>query len=411
MIVLKHIKELLSAENIAKKDGRNLLPEDLSIINDGCIVYDKDEIHWVGETKNLPDKFKSYSQLNLNEYCLTPEIVDSHTHTVFGGDRSQEYSMKLNGVDYQEIANKGGGILASFTMTLSTHREELIEMARERIQEINSYGVGTIEIKSGYGQSFDKEYELSHIIHQLKLEFAPNIQIVNTFLAAHAVPKNVSSSKEYIDSTVLPLLEKLANENIIDFCDIFHEQGYFTTQDVETLFNKCNQLGIKTKIHADEFNDNDGAMLAVKYNSTSCDHLLRTSTKNIKALANSKTVACLLPGTAFFLGKPQVDAKSFLDAGVKVAIGSDYNPGSCHCPNLVMLASIAAPQYKMNMAQMWAAITYNAAAALDLNNQGAIIKGQRPRFSIFKTDSISQITYNWGRNLAIRAYSILPEKI
>jgi imidazolonepropionase len=308
--------------------------------------------------------------------------------------------MRLDGASYEEIAAMGGGILNSTKGTLDLSRKELLKLAQQRIKTIHSYGVGSIEIKSGYGLTFDKEYELSHVIHDLKNIVRPDVQIINTFMAAHAVPKEYSSSYDYLKDVALPLLDKLGEEGILDCVDIFHEQNYFSNDDVAALFERAQRWNIRVKIHADEFNDNSGALLAVKYDALSADHLLRTGQDGIQALANSNTVATLLPGTGLFLGKPQAAAREFLDAGAKVAIASDFNPGSCHCDNLILLASIAAPLYKMTQVELWCAITLNAAAAVGLKNQGAIVPGLKPRFSIFNTDSIDRITYNWGKNLA-----------
>ena len=194
-------------------------------------------------------------------------------------------------------------------------RDQLFNLVVERIGRLHSYGVGTIEVKSGYGLNFEKEYEIANVINDLKKHFKNKIQIINTYMAAHA----------------------------------------------------------------DEFYDNKGAILATKYGALSTDHLLRTTDDGILALSNSRTVATLLPGTGFFLGKEQANARALLDAGVKVAIGSDYNPGSCHCDNLLLIASLAAPQYKMNITELWCAITINAAHALGLKKQGAIMKGLVPR--------------------------------
>ncbi len=399
--IYKNISELLTLEEAYKKDGRNLLPEDISIINDGAIVFDDSKILWVGLTKDIPKKYQSEHSENLKGKTVIPEIVDCHTHIPFGGNRATEYSMRLNGADYQAIAQAGGGILNTMNGTNSASADELFDIGVERIKRINSYGVGTIEIKSGYGLNFDKEYEISHIIDRLKKHFAGKIQIFNTYLAAHAIPKQYSSSAKYMDEVVIPLLDKLAPEKIIDCVDIFHEQGYFTTEDTIKLFERAGQLNIPIKSHADEFNDNDGAALAVKYNALSTDHLMASSDRGIEALAQSNTVATLLPGTSLFLGKPLADAQKFLKAGCKVALASDYNPGSCHCDNLLMLAAIAAPQYKLNISQLWAGITLNAAAAIGYKDQGAIIEGLKPRFTVFNTDSIAKITYNWGRNFSV----------
>jgi imidazolonepropionase len=404
MKCFEHINELATLSSSHKKDGRNLIPQDLSVIKDASIIFDDHIIHWVGETSKRPTGIKFDIIHNLKGHCVTPELVDCHTHLVFGGNRAQEYLMKIDGVDYQEIANSGGGILASQTGTNSLSEEELFLESCRKIERLYEHGVGTIEIKSGYGLTYDSEKRISLVINRLKKKFAPKIKIVNTYLAAHAVPREFSNSAEYMDKIVIPLLEELAPLKIIDAIDIFHEDGYFNEADVLKIFNCADRLGIQKKIHADEFNDNNGASLACDNDCLSCDHLLKSSNQSIAKLATSKTVATFLPGTAFFLGKEQVDARKFLDNGVKVAIASDYNPGSSHCDNLLLLASIAAPTYKMNSCELWSSITLNSAHALGLNNQGAIIKGLSSRFSIFKSNTISEITYSWGKNLAITSY-------
>ena len=396
--VWKNFNQIATLKTAFEKDGRNLKENDLDVINNGSIVFNE-KILWVGKNEDLPEKYANESTRDCRDMVLIPELVDSHTHLIFGGDRSEEYVCRLNGKDYQQIARSGGGILFTAKATSLLSVKELFNLCVSRIERIHSYGIGTIEIKSGYGLDIKKERELSFLIHDLKKHFAPEIRIINTFMAAHAVPKTIKFSGEYIKKIIL-LLENLGKERIVDCVDIFHEQGYFNKKDVEELFKSAQKMNISRKIHADEFDDNGGAVLACKYNALSADHLLATKASGINALANSNTVATLLPGTGFFLGKKQADARKFLDAGCRVAIASDYNPGSCHCDNLLLLASVAAPQYRLNMAQLWAAITLNAAAALGLENQGALIPGMDARFTLFKTDSLAQITYNWGRNFA-----------
>ena len=393
----KNFSQILTLESSLKKDGRNLKPEDVSIIENGTIVFNEDKIIWVGEDADLPAEYKFIESKNFEGHILTPEIVDSHTHLVFGGDRSFEYSMRLNGADYQEIADAGGGILATMESTITASGQELFDLAVNRINDIYSYGVGTIEIKSGYGLTFESEKKMAYIIHRLKKHFKGRVQVFNTFLAAHAVPQGFKNSQTYLKKIVLPLLKELSRDDVIDFVDIFHEEGYFSYADSKVLFDKAAEYGIKVKIHADEFNDNKGAMLAAEHGAVSADHLLCTTSDGIAALAKSKTVATLLPGTAFFLGKPLANAQEFLKNGCKVSLASDYNPGSCHCDNLLLIASISAKTMGFNLAQLWSAITLNAAHALDLSDQGALVPNLRPRFSIFKCERVDQITYNWGK--------------
>lgn len=401
MKVYKHLNQIVTLAGAAGKDGRRLKPEDLSLISDGAVAMKDGFVIWVGRTEQLPQEYHSWQSHNLQGHVLTPELVDSHTHIVFGGDRAQEYADRLNGVTYEEIAKRGGGILYTMNQTNFALLEDLYRVAVERVNRLASYGIGTIEIKSGYGLNFESEYELSLLIDRLKKAFAGKVQIFNTYLAAHDVPRTFASSAAYLDTVVLPLLEKLAPLKVIDAVDIFHEKNYFTSEDTSRLFQRAKELGIARKIHADELNDNGGAALAVAFEALSADHLLKVSDDGIAKLAGSSTVATLLPGTAFFLGKPLAPARKMLDAGVKVAIASDYNPGSCHCDNVLLVASVSAAQLKLNQAEFWAGLTLNAAHALGLKDQGAVKAGMRARFSLFKAESISHVSYHWGRNCAV----------
>lgn len=399
--IYRNLNQIATLDGVSQKDGRHLLPEDLSLIERGAVVFDQEKIIWVGKDSELPTEYLSEKSFDLQGHVLTPEVVDSHTHLVFGGDRAFEYSMRLDGADYQAIANSGGGILSSMKATLECSEEELFDLGRERVERLYSYGIGAIEIKSGYALTLEGERKLTKVIDRLKTHFTPRVRIFNTFMAAHAVPKNFASSSQYLKEIVLPLLEEFQQEKLIDACDIFHEKGYFSEEDVTTLFDKCRELGVPMKIHADEFGDNGGAALAAKYNSLSADHLLGSGNASIKSLASSSTVATLLPGTGFFLGKAQAKARELLNNGAKLALASDYNPGSCHCDNLILIASLSAKTLGLNRAELWCAITFNAAHALGLNDQGAVQVGLAPRFSLFRCPTLSHITYTWGRNFAI----------
>ena len=385
--VWKDINQLATLEGAIKKDGRNLIPEDLGIIDNGALVFDDDKVLWQGSTTDLPAQYHA-AAISKRGYVVTPQLVDSHTHLVFAGDRADEYSMRLNGADYQAIATAGGGILSTMRATIKASDSELFDLACERIERINNYGVGTIEIKSGYALTIKDELRLTRVIEKLKTHFKGRVRLINTFMAAHAVPSDYKSSNEYMTQVVMPVLKELSKEKIVDIVDIFHEQGYFDDKDVELLFNQAKTFGLGLKIHADEFNDNGGATLAAKHGALSADHLLCTGEAGIMALAKSSTVATLLPGTGYFLGKKQANARALLDAGAKVAIASDFNPGSCHIDNVLLLASLSAANYRLNLAELWCAITLNAAHALGIKNHN--------RFSIFKANKLSDITYSWG---------------
>lgn len=402
MILYKNISEVLTLSPAHSKDGRNLLAEDLGLLKNHSIVFDQEKIHWIGQLSDLPDHFKILEVYDLSGHVLTPELVDSHTHLVFSGNRAFEYVMRLNGADYQEIANNGGGILATTKATRSASFDDLFESSVKKINEIYAYGVGTIEIKTGYALNFEGELLSSQVIDALKKHFSPKVQIIRTTMAAHALPPEYNNTKDYLKEVVFPLMDKLVKENLVDQADIFHEKGYFSGEDLFSFIQHCQSLGLPFKLHADEFNDNGGAVTAAKFNALSADHLLSCKKESLLTLANSQTIATLLPGTGFFLGKQQADAQTLLQSGAKVAIASDFNPGSCHMDNLLFCASMAAPQYKLNIAQLWSAITLNSSHALGLKDQGAIMTGLRPRFSLFACDQASEITYSWGKNLCAK---------
>lgn len=398
---IKNLSQILTLSSAWKKDGRKPRNEDLGVIENGTIVFDDNEILWVGPTTDIPPSFSHVQFKDGSGHCLTPEIVDSHTHVIFGGNRAAEYSMRLNGADYQAIANAGGGILSTMTQTNALNKEQLFEISKERIERISNYGVGTIEIKTGYGLNIDKEIECAEVINELKKHFSSRVQIFSTFMPAHAIPKGYKSGFDYLNDVVYPAFEKVLPLGIIDAADIFFEQGYFNLQETEEFFKFCQKNKIPIKVHADEFNDNGGAKLACQYNALSCDHLLKTGSEGINHLKSSQTVATILPGTGFFLGKPQANARELIDQGAKVAIASDYNPGSCHCDNVLLIASLAAPTLRLSLAEVWVALTLNASHALGLKDQGALIKGLKPRFSLFKVTQVDEITYNWGRNFFV----------
>ena len=400
MRVYRNLSQIVTLKGAFDKDGRHLVPADLSLIHDGAIAFDDDKILWVGEDNDLPSEFQGLNSFDGAGFVLTPGLVDSHTHLVFAGNRAREYSDRLNGADYQAIAQKGGGILHTTTKTLASSEDELFQLGVERLERMLSYGIKAVELKSGYALTREGELRLLRVAARLKKHFKTKLTLISTYMGAHAVPASYKSSEEFVTHVVLPTMQEAHAQGLIDCVDVFHEQGYFSSQDVERVFAAAHSLNLPCKIHADEFQDNDGAALAARHGALSADHLLKASTAGINALARSSTVATLLPGTAFFLGKDLPPARAMLDAGCKVAIASDYNPGSSHVDNLLLVASIAAPTLKLNQAELWSAMTLNAAAAIGLKNRGALAPGLIPSFSLFKAGDVSEITYNWGLSLS-----------
>lgn len=392
---LTDIDNLYTLTGVDKKDGRNLVHDDLSPIKNAAIVFDTDKIMWVGKTTEIPTQFTEVKKTSLKGYIVFPEFVDSHTHLVFGGNRAQEYRLRLEGASYETIYKSGGGILHTTKHSRDLNEDELFELGKARIEKIKNKGIGTIEIKSGYGLDYENEKKLSQVILRLKEYFKPIICIKNTYMAAHAIPSEFESSSKYLHKVVLPLLDELNKNKSIDAVDIFYETGYFDIKDTRELFTFSSKLGINTKMHADEFVDGQGAALASELNCLSADHLLQTSETGMRTLAKSKTVATFLPGTSLFLGKPFAKAKQFADYGAKIAIASDFNPGSCHCYDLLRLLKYSIATYRLNQCQAIASVTYNAAHALGIYDQGVITTGHKPRFSISKCKSVEDFFYSW----------------
>ncbi|MFP5458907.1 MAG: imidazolonepropionase [Bacteriovoracia bacterium] len=401
MRVYRQLSQVATLSGAHSKGGRHLEPSDLGILDNAAIVFDDNQIHWVGNDPDLPEKYSLLPSISLAHHVLTPAIVDSHTHLLFGGNRSSEYAARLNGEDYQAIARAGGGILFTMRETLKLSQDELVTIGRERLERLLSYGVRTVEMKSGYALTTDGELRLLRAAKVLKTEFSGRVNVFSTYLGAHAVPKDYASSTQFLHDIVIPTLTQAHAEQLVDAVDIFAEDGYFSPSDVRTLFEHATRLGLPVKIHADEFNDNGGARLAAEFQALSADHLLKTSADGIHALAISDTVATILPGTAFFLGKPLAPARQLLDAGCRVAIASDFNPGSSHVDNLLLVASLAAPSLKINLAELWCGITMNAAAALGMKDRGCLVAGMKPEFALFAVNKVSDITYGWGRNYSV----------
>ena len=400
MKVYRRIGQLVTLAGAHAKGGRGLVPADLSIVENGAIAFNDQEIFWVGEDAALPAEYQRANCIDLAGQVLTPGLVDSHTHMVFAGNRAGEYAQRLNGESYQAIAKNGGGILHTMQKTLALSENDLFELAVKRLERLSSYGVRTVELKSGYALTQEGELRLLRVAKRLKQHFAGELTLFSTYMGAHAVPKEYKSSAQFVAEVVIPTMLQGHAQNLIDGVDVFHEDGYFSSDDVTVIYAQARALGLSVRIHADEFQDNGGAALAVKYGALSADHLLKVSDTGIGALAKSNTVATLLPGTAFFLGKELPRARALLDAGCRVAIASDYNPGSSHVDNVLLVASIAAPSLRMNQAELWAALTLNGAKALGLSQQGALLPGMAPIFSLFNVSEVSEITYSWGRNFA-----------
>lgn len=402
---LVHASELLAGTGIRAKDGRRVLEQDLGRIPDGAIVYSvkklgrkeiPSRIEWVGPTSELPKKFATVKKRNLRgERAVIPGMVDCHTHLVFAGDRSDEFALRCGGATYEEIAAKGGGIVSTVRATRAASAAELEKLAIERLEEMSSYGVRTIEIKSGYGLSLESELKLLSVIPKLRKHF-PELTLTATFLGAHAFPTD-RKREEYLEEVIEKMLPLVAKRKLADSCDVFIDAGYYTVEEGRRILSKARKLGLKVKVHADELADTGSAAFAAGIGALSADHLLRVNEDGIRMLAASQTVAVLLPGTAFYLKAPHAPARKLINSGAAVALSTDFNPGTSMCLSLPAVMTIAALYLGMSRAEIFAAVTYNGAKALGLQKRkGTLEKGMDADFTILPFKSFEETYYRFA---------------
>ncbi len=391
-----HASFVYTAEAVLEKEGRMLVPSDVSAIEDGAVVCDGRKILWVGPTRELPAPYKTAKKTNLkNRRAIMPGLIDAHTHLVFAGSRADEFARRCAGTPYQEIARAGGGILTTVRATREASIEELFELALKRALIAYRHGVRTLECKSGYGLDHETELKCLEVVKHLSAAL-PQMTFVSTYLGAHAVPEGVSK-RAYIDEMIHRTLPEVKRRGLAEFCDVFIDEGYYTLADGERILRAARKLGFKLKVHADELANTESARLSAKLEAHSADHLLRISEKGIEAIAKADTVAVMLPGTAFFLKAPCAPARSLLDRGARVAIATDFNPGSCYSLNLPLMMNFSALYLNMNLAEIFAGVTYSAAASLGLEKQkGAILPGFDSDFVVLPYDRFEEMYYRMG---------------
>ena len=331
---------------------------------------------------------------------VTPGLVDSHTHAVFGRARYDEQELRAAGAGYMEIAEKGGGIHSSVRDLRTRGEDELLALTRVRLQRLARYGATTVEIKSGYGLSLDDELKSLRVIAGLQSE--TSLRLVPTWLGAHEIPRDHRDRQdgrhEYIAQLVREQIPIVAREKLATFADVFCEPGVFTLEETRTILDAARAHGLKLKLHADELEPCGGAELAAELGATSADHLAAISEAGIAALAGSNTVATLLPGTMFFLGRTrQAPARGLIDAGAVVALATDFNPGTSPTPNLPLITTMGVSQLRMSVAEVLLATTVNGAAALGLAGvTGQIASGFSADIALWDCEDAREIPYWYG---------------
>jgi imidazolonepropionase len=398
MLAVRNAAQVLCASQPSACTKSGVALRNPADIEDGAVLVRDGRIAWLGHTAALPPLPAGTDIIDATGKVVLAGFVDSHTHLLFAGSRAGEFEQRLQGATYQEIAARGGGINATVQCVRAASKEELKALARRRLDRFLRFGVTTVEVKSGYGLTLADELKCLEAIAELNAE-GP-LELVPTFLGAHAVPPEFSGDREgYVRLLVDEMLPEIARRRLADFCDVFCETGVFSVAESERILGRARDLGLRLKLHADELSPLGGAELAGRLGAVSADHLLCITEKGIDALAESGTVATLLPGTAFFLGLPYAPARRLIDRGVAVALASDCNPGTCPTENLPLVGAMACTQMKMLPSEAVTAMTLNAAAAVGRADRlGSLEVGKQADLVLFDVPDYRHLFYHFGVN-------------
>jgi len=397
--IITNIKELLQVrnKNIEQVSGPEM--KILPTIKNAFLILKDDKIFDFGEMRNLP-LLKADKNIDATDKIVLPCWCDSHTHIVYAGNRENEFVDRINGLTYEEIAINGGGILNSAVKLQNTSKDDLFEQASKRLEEIMKLGTGAVEIKSGYGLTFDAEIKMLRVIKKLS-ELYP-IQIKATFLGAHAFPKKFKKNKEaYVDLICDKMIPFIAKEKLAEFIDVFCETGYFTTEQTERILKTGKEYKLIPKIHVNQFTSIGGVQVGIKFNALSIDHLEIMTDQDIEDLKSSTTMPVALPTCSYFLSIPYTPARKIIDNNLPLALASDYNPGSTPSGNMNFVVSTACIKMKMTPEEAINAATINGAYAMNLSKtHGSISKGKKANIILTKPiPSYNYIPYAFGSNL------------
>ncbi len=396
-LIVKNIGNLVTVgEGKAPSKGSEM--NEVEIIKDGYIVVKDGKFIEIGsgevDNKYIGENTTVEDAMGLT---MTPGLIDPHTHLVHGGSRENEFADKLAGVPYMEILKKGGGILSTVNSTKKATFEELYEKAKKSLDIMLSFGVTTVEAKSGYG--LDKETELKQLEVVKKLNEDHPIDLVSTYLGAHAMPKEYENNRDKFIDEIIEALPEIKEKKLAEFCDVFCEEGVFSIEETRKILLAAKELGFKLKIHADEIVTLGGAELSAELGAYSADHLMATSEKGMEEMARVGVIADILPTTSFNLNKEYANGRLMIEKGVAVALSTDYNPGSSPTENLQFAMQLGSLKLRMTPKEVITAVTINSAFSVDRGNKiGSITKGKKADFVIFDTPNLEYIMYHFGIN-------------
>ncbi len=404
-ILFKHIKELVQVrkEAILFVAGKQM--KELPTIKNAYLLIEEDKIADFGSMENCPSDLTIDEIIDATGKMILPSWCDAHTHIVYAGNREAEFVDRINGYTYEEIANRGGGILHSAKQLNETSEEEIYLQSKIRLEEIIALGTGAVEIKSGYGLTIEGELKMLRVIQKLKANYP--IEIKATFLGAHAIPAAFKGNKDgYLQMLIDELLPKIALENLASFIDIFCETDYFTVEDTELILAAGKKYGLVPKIHVNQFNAIGGVQVGVKYNALSVDHLEVMRDEDIEVLKGTKTMPIALPSCSYFLSIPYTPARKMIDAGLPLALATDYNPGSTPSGNMNFVVATACIKMNMTPEEAINAATINGAYAMGLSSElGSISIGKQANLILTKNiPSYAFIPYSFGNPAIEKVY-------
>ncbi len=398
-LIVRNAKQLVTIAGGGKhiKSGKEML--DVRVIENGSVLSENGIIKWVGRTDEFGFEIGSDAHvLDASDRVVMPGFVDAHTHVAFVGSRENEFALRTQGMTYREIAERGGGIINTVMAVREATKKQLKKATDKRLDSMLRFGTTTAEVKSGYGLDFKNEIKMLEAIKELNKEHI--LDLVPTFLGAHAIPPEFKGrKKDFVELVVSEMIPYVGKKKLARFCDVFCEQGFLSLEDSKRILEEGKKFGLTPKVHADELTSGNGAELAAEVAAISADHLEHTRDAGIRAMKEKGTIAVLLPGVSFFLGHSYAPARKLIDVGVPVAIATDFNPGSCMSENMQLMMTIACTQMKMTPEEAIVASTLNAAAAIGLSSDiGSIEVGKKADMLILDIPNYQYLPYHFGVN-------------